>query len=495
MADVVSRIAEVSAFCRKNLDHIDRALEAILDAAIDLTGADKGNIQLLEPSGALVIRTQRGFSEEFLTFFAEVRDEASTCGVAARTGEPIVVEDVTKHEPFAKTDALGVMLRAGSLALQLTPLTNSAGEVVGMISTHFDRPHRLTDAELAAVKLLAGIAADYLEHTSARERARLDQQRMATRLRLALGAAQVGVWQSDQASGQAYGPEFNEILGFPGDRALTADEIRSRYLPGEFERIRGITRAAFARGERHSEVEARVRRLDGEVRWLLLRGELTQNEEGQPRGFVGVAMDVTERKEAEERMKLLAQEVDHRANNLLAVVQSIVQLSTASTPEALKHVLLGRVTALGRAHQLLSEARWEGADLKRLVEEELLAFGLGDAARFSIHGEHVGLSPAAAQEVAMALHELATNASKHGALSAPTGRVDVSWSRVGSGPLTIRWVESGGPPVAPPTHSGLGVSILTRALSGALKGGTTMDWRPEGLVCEMTLSGEAVETR
>jgi PAS domain S-box-containing protein len=314
----------VAAYCRKNLDRPDRALEAILDAAIDLTRADRGTIQLLEPSGALVIRTQRGFDEEFLTFFAEVRDEMSVCGAAARTGEPVVIEDVTRDDRFSETAALGVMRRAGCLALQLMPLINSAGETVGMISTHFGRPHRPTDAELAALKLLAGIAADYLEHTSTRERARLAQQRTVTRLRLALGAAHVAAWQSDQASGQVYGPEFNEILGFPGDRALTADEIRSRYLPGELERIRGITYAAFDRGEREVEVEARFRRLDGEVRWLLLRGELTRNDDGQPRGLVGVAMDITERKETEERM---ASDQDALAAQLRAM-QRLQEIST-----------------------------------------------------------------------------------------------------------------------------------------------------------------------
>jgi PAS domain S-box-containing protein len=344
---------------------------------------------------------------------------------------------------------------------------------------------------------VAGVAAatraiGVLRDMTAERAARAGQEWSATRLRLALGAAHVAVWQSDQVSGQVYGPEFSEILGYPDGRVLMADEVRSRYLPGELARIRNITNAAFARGERQAEVEARFYRLDGKVRWLLMRAELTSDAEGQPRGFVGVAMDITERKEAEERMKLLAREVDHRANNLLAVVQSIVQLSTASTPEALRRVLFGRITALGRAHQLLSEARWRGADLRRLVREELLAFALDEAARLSIHGEDVALSPAAAQAMAMALHELATNASKYGALSAPTGRVDVSWSREGLGSLTIRWLENGGPPVTPPTRRGLGAVMLARALAG-LQGETRMEWRPEGLLCEMILPGEAVD--
>jgi two-component sensor histidine kinase len=141
----------------------------------------------------------------------------------------------------------------------------------------------------------------------------------------------------------------------------------------------------------------------------------------------------------------------------------------------------------------LSEARWSGAALRRLVVEELLAYSLGEASRVSICGEDVALSPAAAQALAMVLHELATNATKYGALSAPGGRVDVSWSRQEAGDLTIRWTETGGPPVTPPTRRGLGAVMLSRALAGGLGGGTTMDWRPEGLVCELRLPGEALE--
>jgi PAS domain S-box-containing protein len=327
------------------------------------------------------------------------------------------------------------------------------------------------------------------------ERAAADSERAQwmSRLRLAMDAGRMAVWQSTRKEGLVHGPELNAILGIAPDKPLTVEEVQALYLPGELERIRRITTEVFMRGERTVEVECRIRRPDGKVRWILLRGELAMNAQGQPHGATGVAMDITDRKDDEERMRLLAREVDHRAINLLAVVQSVVQLSKAETTEALKAVLLGRITALGRAHQLLSEARWEGADLRRLVEEELLAFSLGEAARVSIRGEDVALPPAAAQALAMALHELATNAVKYGALSTPSGQVAVSWTREGRGPLTIRWAETGGPLVSPPTRRGLGATRLARALGGPLKGETRLDWRPEGLVCELELPGQTVE--
>ena len=314
----------------------------------------------------------------------------------------------------------------------------------------------------------------------------------STRLRLAIEAGRMAAWQVD-GRGIASSPDLNRIFGFPQDAETTLADVYALYLPGERERTSQIAQAAVARGESYMDGEFRIRRPDGEVRWLLIRAELQLNERGQTRSAVGVVMDVTERKDAEERFRLLAREVDHRANNLLAVVQGTVQLSRAPTAEALKVVLIGRIAALGRAHQLLSEARWEGADLRRLVEEELLAFSLGEAARVSIRGDDVALPPAAAQALAMALHELATNAAKYGALSTPDGRVAVSWTHARRGPLNIRWVESGGPAVSPPTRRGLGAVMLARALGGALRGETRMDWRPEGLVCDLDLPGDAVE--
>ena len=331
-----------------------------------------------------------------------------------------------------------------------------------------------------------------LQDITARKVAEAQRDAQAARLRLAADAGRMAVWQIEGDEIPPT-PELKEMMGFPGAADVTWDEIYALVLPGEMDRMRGVARSTRARGERHFEVEFQFRRPDGEVRWMLARAEILLGANGRIRGFIGVVMDVSERKAAEERMHLLAREVDHRANNLLTVVLGTVQLSQAPTPAALREVLSGRIAALGRAHQLLSEARWQGADLRRLVEEELLAFSLGEASRVFLAGPDIALSPPAAQGLAMALHELATNAAKYGALSTPEGRVSVSWARLGPGPLILRWEERGGPTVVKPSRRGLGTTMLARALAGPLGGSSRVEWNPEGLVCELELPGEALE--
>jgi PAS domain S-box-containing protein len=312
------------------------------------------------------------------------------------------------------------------------------------------------------------------------------------RLDLAADAAKVGVWEWRLGTDELiYSDEAKRICGFPTDRPVTLAMVRERIHPEDRAAANPGTRwdmAPQARDRR--SYEYRILLPSGEQRWIYAMGravfEPTATGAATVR-YVGTLQDITERKAAEERLRLLAREVDHRANNLLTVVQGTVALSEAKDAPALKQVITGRVNALARAHQLLAAARWEGADLGRLVQEELLPFSLGDERRVTVSGAAVALPPAPAQSVAMALHELATNAAKYGALSTTEGRVEVSWGRDQAGALSILWREIDGPPVNPPKRRGLGTTLLGRALAGPIGGRTQLDWRPEGLVCEMVL--------
>jgi PAS domain S-box-containing protein len=234
----------------------------------------------------------------------------------------------------------------------------------------------------------------------------------------------------------------------------------------------------------------RVRRQDGEWRWAIADGAPRFGDDGSFLGYVGSVIDITERKQAEERLKLLAREVDHRAKNILALVQVVIRQTRAASVDEFVKVVSGRLYALGRAHTLLSQARWKGADLHRLVQEELAMFRVGSAGRVRLSGPAVSLGPEAAQSLAMTIHELVTNAMKHGALSVPEGVVDLDWTGGGDAPLVLRWAESGGPPVRRPTRVGVGLDVVSKIAGEQLGGGARFDWRPAGLVCDVVVPAD-----
>jgi PAS domain S-box-containing protein len=202
-------------------------------------------------------------------------------------------------------------------------------------------------------------------------------------------------------------------------------------------------------------------------------------------GAVNMLVDITDRKQAEERVMALAGEVVHRANNLLAVVQSAVRLTKAENVEAFKEAIHGRIQALGNANALLAQSRWSGAELEKLIETELAPYAFGQDGRVRAEGPPVTLGPQSAQSMAMALHELATNAVKYGALSTSDGKVEVEGSCGPDNQLRFRWAETGGPAVKTPRRRGFGTSAIVGMIRHQLDGKVRFAWRKEGLICEI----------
>jgi PAS domain S-box-containing protein len=208
----------------------------------------------------------------------------------------------------------------------------------------------------------------------------------------------------------------------------------------------------------------------------------------EPGRTASLILDVTARKAEEERQALLMREVDHRAKNALAVVEAALRLTQAPDVLSFQQIALGRVSALARAQTLLAQDRWNGADFRALVEGELVPFVGQGGTRAELNGAPVVLPPGAAQPIAMALHELATNAVKYGALSAPAGRLSVSWRLEGGpqGVLRLRWAEAGGPAVTgPPSRRGFGSRVLDGTVRRQLGGKVALRWESTGLVCDM----------
>jgi len=206
--------------------------------------------------------------------------------------------------------------------------------------------------------------------------------------------------------------------------------------------------------------------------------------EGKVVGASTIARDITERKRSEAEMSILAREAEHRAKNLLANVKAIVHLSQSDTAEDLRQGIEGRIGALAKVHSLFVQSRWAGAELGSLVQQELSPYG---RMRTQIDGPTVTLRPGLAQAIGVALHELATNAAKYGALSVAEGQVRVEWSHEEDGQLLVRWTETGGPPVKPPTRRGFGTGVMESMIRDGMKGRVCLDWRAEGLACEIAV--------
>jgi two-component sensor histidine kinase len=196
--------------------------------------------------------------------------------------------------------------------------------------------------------------------------------------------------------------------------------------------------------------------------------------------------DVTDRVKADEQRVLLINELNHRVKNTLATVQSLAMQTMRNTERSVdaRELFESRLTALARAHDVLTVESWEGAALHRVAKRALEPF-TSKAGRVSMEGPDVWLSPKQTLALSMALHELATNATKYGALSNDTGTVRVSWvvaSLNGAGELELTWTEQDGPPVSRPTRNGFGTRLIQRNLAHDLGGGATIDYRPQGVV-------------
>jgi PAS domain S-box-containing protein len=327
---------------------------------------------------------------------------------------------------------------------------------------------------------LSGITLDITDRKRAEEQLRESE----TRLRLAIDAAHMGIWEADLSTDTLKGsPQLNRLLGLPEDAPLDAEAIRSRYYPGERERVAAAGREALRHPDRFGEVEFRYAMPNGALRWLLLRAQAQVDASGTPTGFIGVMIDITDRKRAEEHQQLLINELNHRVKNTLAIVQGIAQqtFKGPDLPTEARQAFEGRLSALSAAHNLLTRQNWESASIRQIVGDAVAAVG-PRADRVRIAGPDILLSPKTAVSLAMAVHELATNAVKYGSLSVPDGEVEVRW-RTGEGRLHLVWRERGGPAVVPPTKRGFGTRMIERGLAGELGGEVGIEFRREGLTC------------
>jgi len=199
--------------------------------------------------------------------------------------------------------------------------------------------------------------------------------------------------------------------------------------------------------------------------------------------------EMVRRKRLEDRLRLMLNELDHRVKNNLATVLAVARqtLQNASSLNEFGDLFSGRIHAMARVHEALAVTKWQGAELTKIIEMSLGAYGIGTTDRVAISGDRQLLSARVSSRMGMALHELTTNAAKYGALSGPRGRVEVKWASDPTGRLQILWSEIGGPRVAPPSRTGFGTTIIKDTIEHDLAGQVDMSFLPEGLVCTIDI--------
>lgn len=410
----------------------------------------------------------------------QVIDFGPTLTQDLRSGQIVVVDDAGVDERLAPRLREG-LTQAGVGAFVIVPLwrKNALRSLMYVVAGH---ARNWNETERALI-------ADIAERTSAARASARAHRALAENERLlrAIGESSGElIFAKDRANRMLYANSATlAVIGKPADEVLGRREDEWHDDPDQAATIMANDRAVMESGE-VLKIEEIFTDSSGAERVFRGTKAPMRDQDGNVVGVVGVTSDVTEQNRAQRRLRLMIDELNHRVKNTLAIVQGIAYQTFRQEGIAAeaRQAFDERLAALGKAHGLLTRESWESADLAELAGETC-APHVDDARRITMTGPPLRLAPKTAVTIAMALHELCTNAAKYGALSTDTGSVTLSWSiERGAGErLHLRWQESGGPTVVAPTRRGFGSRMIERALSTELQGAARLDFRPEGLVC------------
>jgi PAS domain S-box-containing protein len=364
------------------------------------------------------------------------------------------------------------------------PLVTPSGQIIGALSVGDTQPHpEPGPAERAALIDLAALAMDEIvrdaEAAIARERSAVERERVD----LALSAAGLASYEWDLASDRLLmSQRLRAMAGLEGE-SMPIDRgevVLAMIHPEDRARAQATMREALKGSGRYQHEHRVVRPSDGKTIWVASSGVVVRWPDGSPKRLIGVLQDITDRKIAEEQRETLVAELDHRVKNVLAAVQSLAAQSArkASSLEGFLKTFTGRLKSMASAHELLTATRWRGASMHNIATAELGGLAPGQT---RWEGPDLFLTPRAANAMSLALHELATNAVKFGALSTDAGRVELRWRRTEAGGLNLHWIETGGPPVATPIRRGFGATLLEKVTGRELGGEVRVEHWREGV--------------
>lgn len=327
----------------------------------------------------------------------------------------------------------------------------------------------------------AGTSPRQLDIETAMQQRIADLTAAEERLLFTLKAGKLGTWTLSLPEQRLVASQICKAnFGIAEADTFTYEDLRSAIHPDDIDRWQQTVFSAIA-GDGELHVEYRAYWPNGSLHWIEIRAQTHYDGDGIPTMMSGVSIDITERKEAEEFRLLMSQEMAHRIKNILTTVQSVVSqsLKTDAPMHEIRSTVHERVNALARSQAILAGESFEIVDLRNAVERALMPFN--DGTRFDIHGPQATLSTAVSGALMMALHELATNAVKYGALSNLDGHVSIRWS-IEEDRFVFVWRETGGPTVEVPERRGFGTKMIERVLSGTVRGKAKIDYPSQGIV-------------
>ncbi len=485
---LLTRVAQQLIVGDSPEDHLEAAFRAVAEEC----GAKYYFHYAVDPAAGetLVLQSSAGLdAPHHIAVFHRIAFGQHLCGKVARTRAALTLEnvDLLHDEASAGVRAMGIKAYAG-LPLQ------AHGRLFGTIAFATAERARFSASEIELLRTLADQFSASLDRTRLLESLRQSE----ASYRSALLAGRMGSWETDffsrtrswTAEGMAlFGLDLPDGRGQVGGEA---DEFRQALHPADRHLVSALHEMAARQDS--FPAEYRVLRPDGTLVWLSGRGMVTaRGPDGAAHRLVSIMADITERKAAEEHVRFLMHEVSHRSKNLLAVIQAIASQtarSATSVPD-FRDRFTQRLRGIAASHDLLVNENWQGASLGDLVREQLLPFAGPGSPRLVLTGPEVVLNSAAAQSIGLALHELATNAIKYGALSMPDGRILISWrlaERSGEHDgLQIRWEEQGGPPVVASSRKGFGRIVAEDMVARSLDGVVRTDYAAGGLRWELSV--------
>ncbi len=466
----------------------DRAVRFI-GTVLDITmrkHAEEALRRNAETFAALVEQSPQGIYTVDAQF--RIRNVSAGAMPAFRNVQPLIGRDfgevmrILWPEPFA-SEAIGIFrrtLQTGEpyVSQGLTARRND----IGTSESYEWQVNRVTlaDGQYGVVC--------YFYDTTRLQQAYQAVRESEERLRFSLHAASAGAWEWDILSGKStWSPENYALFDVePGAGSASYANWEARIHPEDRDSANQQVRDVIEGRAAEYRAEFRVVRRDGTVRWLAGFGKVERDAEGVALRMSGINIDVTERKRDEEHIQLLLREVNHRSKNMLSLVQAIAQLTASSGPQDFVQRFGERIRSLSAAQDLLIKHEWKAVPLADLIRLQLSHFADLIGRRIALSGPALSISPAASQTIGMALHELATNAAKYGALSNESGRIAIEWDLQANGAaepkFMLSWAETGGPPVAKPQRRGFGSKVTSGMVEDSVGAEVSVDYAPSGLV-------------